>query len=140
MSALGYPHFTYHRLCRACYATDTPSCAPCDGARARDWQQVDAVAEKDLGQRFGVTGFPSLKYFPPGDGEVETYSGGRDLNSLVEFLNKKARLVGGAGGGERERRGYARRVVQLRVVGACVRCREGWVVSSGWIGGWVGCS
>ncbi|CAM9573930.1 unnamed protein product, partial [Hapterophycus canaliculatus] len=53
--------------------------------------QVDAVEEKDLGQRFGVTGFPTLKYFPAGrDGvEAEAYGGGRDLKSMVEFINTK---------------------------------------------------
>ncbi|CAN0215740.1 unnamed protein product, partial [Laminaria digitata] len=60
--------------------------------RTRPGQQVDAVAEKELGERFGVTGFPTLKYFPAGSGEVEAYSGGRDLKSLMDFLNKKARL------------------------------------------------
>lgn len=62
---------------------------------ARRWchhpHQVDAVDEKDLGQRFGVTGFPTLKYFPAGDEvEVEAYNEGRDLGSFVKFLNKKA--------------------------------------------------
>ncbi|CBN77707.1 protein disulfide isomerase [Ectocarpus siliculosus] len=52
--------------------------------------KVDAVEEKDLGGRFGVTGFPTLKYFPAGDGEAEAYGGGRDLKSFVEFLNDKA--------------------------------------------------
>eukprot|EP00752_Nemacystus_decipiens_P010335 g9207.t1 len=53
--------------------------------------KVDAVDEKDLGQRFGVTGFPTLKYFPAGDAaEVESYNGDRDLKSFVNFLNKKA--------------------------------------------------
>ncbi|CAN0575308.1 unnamed protein product, partial [Ectocarpus sp. 12 AP-2014] len=51
---------------------------------------VDAVEEKDLGGRFGVTGFPTLKYFPAGAGEAEAYGGGRDLKSFVEFLNDKA--------------------------------------------------
>lgn len=56
--------------------------------------QVDAVAEKDLGQRFGITGFPSLKFFPAGDeAEVEAYDGARSLESMVEFLNKKARTA-----------------------------------------------
>lgn len=47
--------------------------------------------EKDLGQRFGVTGFPTLKFFPAGDeAEVEAYNEARDLESLVKFINKKA--------------------------------------------------
>lgn len=49
------------------------------------------MEEEDLGHRFGITGFPTLKYFPAGD-EVEAgeYSEGRDLDSFVKFLNKKA--------------------------------------------------
>lgn len=54
---------------------------------------MDAVDEADLAERFGVTGFPTLKYFPAGDGvEAEAYNGGRDLESFVEFLNEKVRL------------------------------------------------
>lgn len=50
--------------------------------------------EKDLAQRFGVTGFPTLKYFPAGDeAEVEAYNEGRDLDSFVKFLNKKVSRV-----------------------------------------------
>jgi len=51
--------------------------------------KVDADAEKSLGKRFGVQGFPTIKYF---DGKSETpedYSGGRDIESLTEFLTKK---------------------------------------------------
>ncbi|CAM9213618.1 unnamed protein product [Scytosiphon promiscuus] len=54
--------------------------------------KVDAVEEKDLGNRFGVSGFPTLKYFPAGHDRVEpeAYGGGRDLESMVEFINTKA--------------------------------------------------
>jgi len=51
--------------------------------------KVDADAEKTLGKRFGVQGFPTIKYF---DGKSETpedYSGGRDIDSLTEFITKK---------------------------------------------------
>ena len=51
--------------------------------------KVDADAEKDLGKRFGVQGFPTLKWF---DGKSETpedYNGGRDLESLQEFIVSK---------------------------------------------------
>ena len=36
---------------------------------------VDANEHKDLGQRFEVTGFPTIKYFPAGSAEAEPYSG-----------------------------------------------------------------
>ena len=51
--------------------------------------KVDADREKSLGKRFGIQGFPTIKYF---DGKSETpedYNGGRDLESLTSFLQKK---------------------------------------------------
>ena len=33
--------------------------------------KVDADADKDLGSRFGVQGFPTLKYFPKGSTKAE---------------------------------------------------------------------
>lgn len=53
--------------------------------------QVDATEEKELGTRFGITGFPSLKYFPAGEADMEAFNGGRDLDSMVGFLNSKVR-------------------------------------------------
>lgn len=39
--------------------------------------QVDATVESDLGTKFGVQGYPTLKWFV--DGELATdYNGGRD--------------------------------------------------------------
>lgn len=52
--------------------------------------RVDADAERSLGNKFGIQGFPTLKWF---DGEseqpVEEYSGGRDLESLSAFITEK---------------------------------------------------
>lgn len=51
--------------------------------------KVDADAEKDLGRKFGVQGFPTLKWF---DGKSDTptdYQGGRDLESLSSFISEK---------------------------------------------------
>jgi len=52
--------------------------------------KVDADAHKDLGGRFGVRGFPTLKFFPKGKTEPEDYSGGREANDIIEFVNNKA--------------------------------------------------
>jgi protein disulfide-isomerase A6 len=50
---------------------------------------VDADAHKDLGQRYGVTGFPTLKYFS-GDGKEVTYEGARDLDALAAHVTKES--------------------------------------------------
>lgn len=52
--------------------------------------KVDADAEKALATRFGVTGFPTLKYFPKGSTKPEDYNGGRTAEDIVEFVNKQA--------------------------------------------------
>jgi len=51
---------------------------------------VDADQHKDLGGRFGVSGFPTLKYFPAGSKEGEAYNGGRTAKDIVSFVNGKA--------------------------------------------------
>lgn len=51
--------------------------------------KVDADSEKDLGKRFGIQGFPTIKFF---DGKSDTpmeYDGGRDLESLQAFITEK---------------------------------------------------
>ena len=58
--------------------------------------KVDADEEKSLGQRFGVQGFPTIKWF---DGKSETpedYTGGRDIESLTEFVQGKTGAKGKA--------------------------------------------
>ena len=51
--------------------------------------KVDADAEKDLGRRFGVQGFPTLKWFDGSSEEPEDYRSGRDLESLTKFVEEK---------------------------------------------------
>jgi len=46
-------------------------------------------AGKPLGQKYGVTGFPTLKWFDA-DGSVSGYEGGRELPALVDFITKKS--------------------------------------------------
>ncbi|GJJ75886.1 protein disulfide-isomerase A6 [Entomortierella parvispora] len=53
--------------------------------------KVDADEHKALGGRYGVQGFPTIKWFPNGVASApEDYSGGRDLESLTEFVTKKS--------------------------------------------------
>lgn len=62
--------------------------------------QVDAEAEnsKSLAQAQEVTGFPTIKFFPKGSATPETYSGGRQEDAFVDYINSKTgvnRLIGG---------------------------------------------
>lgn len=52
--------------------------------------KVDADANKALGKRFGISGYPTLKWFPFNSTEPEDYKGPRDLESIVSFINEKA--------------------------------------------------
>ena len=58
---------------------------------------IDADKHRGLGSRFGVEGFPTLKYIPldaaPGaspEAAALAYDGPRDLEGLVKFVNEKA--------------------------------------------------
>jgi len=51
--------------------------------------KVDGDKHKDLGGRYGVKGFPTLKFFPKGSKEPQDYSGGRDPQSIIDFVNNK---------------------------------------------------
>ncbi|KAF9423326.1 hypothetical protein BGZ94_008338 [Podila epigama] len=53
--------------------------------------KVDADQHRSLGSRFGVKGFPTIKWFPNGlDSSPEDYNGGRDLESLASFVTQKS--------------------------------------------------
>jgi len=48
---------------------------------------VDCTAGgKSLCDKFGVRGYPTIKYFNPPDEEGEDYKGGRDLAALKKFV------------------------------------------------------
>ena len=49
---------------------------------------VDCTADGNdaLCQKYGVTGYPTLKYFTPPDTEGEVYEGGRELKELKKFV------------------------------------------------------
>lgn len=40
--------------------------------------------------RFGVSGFPTLKFFPKENKAGQDYDGGRDVDDFVNFINEKA--------------------------------------------------
>lgn len=51
--------------------------------------KVDADAERDLGKKYGIQGFPTLKFFDGVSEEPQEYSGGRDFDSLADFITEK---------------------------------------------------
>uniref|UniRef100_A0A2N9J8E9 protein disulfide-isomerase n=1 Tax=Fagus sylvatica TaxID=28930 RepID=A0A2N9J8E9_FAGSY len=51
---------------------------------------VDADKYKDLAEKYGVSGFPTLKFFPKNNKAGEEYEGGRDLEDFVAFINEKS--------------------------------------------------
>jgi len=61
--------------------------------------KVDADQEKDLGSRFGISGFPTIKFFPKNNKEGEEYNGGRSEQDFIDFLNEKCGTNRVAGGG-----------------------------------------
>lgn len=50
------------------------------------------LQHKSLGSRFGVQGFPTLKFFPKGGDlkKPEDYNSGRTADAIVQFVNDKA--------------------------------------------------
>jgi protein disulfide-isomerase A6 len=51
---------------------------------------VDADAHKDLAGRFGVSGFPTLKFFKKGSTDPVDYNGGREAADIIDYINKEA--------------------------------------------------
>jgi protein disulfide-isomerase-like protein len=52
--------------------------------------KVDADKHKELGNRFEVKGFPTLKWFPKGSTTPQDYSGGREADDIIKFINEHA--------------------------------------------------
>ncbi|KAF4445568.1 protein disulfide-isomerase erp38 [Fusarium austroafricanum] len=51
--------------------------------------KVDADAQRELGKRFGIQGFPTLKFFDGKSNKPQEYKSGRDLESLTNFIVEK---------------------------------------------------
>ena len=52
---------------------------------------VDATMETEIGNKFDVNGFPTLKYLHYGK-TPQDYDGGRKKKDLVDFMVKKMRM------------------------------------------------
>ncbi len=69
--------------------------------------KIDADKHRSLGERFGVEGFPTIKYLLPDalaeggkpEAAAVTYDGPRDLEGMVSFVNEKAGTARTAAGG-----------------------------------------
>jgi len=51
---------------------------------------LDADKYTSLAEKYGVSGFPTLKFFPKSNKAGEEYEGGRDLDAFVKFINEKS--------------------------------------------------
>lgn len=67
--------------------------------------KVDADSEKQLGSRFEVTGYPTIKFFPKDNKAGEEYQGGRSESAFIEFLNEKCGTNRVSGGGINDQAG-----------------------------------
>jgi len=59
---------------------------------------LDADQHKDIAGRFGVSGFPTLKFFKKGSVTPEDYTGGREAADIIEFVNRQAGTRARTGG------------------------------------------
>ncbi|MED6206549.1 hypothetical protein PIB30_027901 [Stylosanthes scabra] len=50
---------------------------------------LDADKYRDLAEKYDVSGFPTLKFFPKNNKAGQDYDGGRDLDDFVTFINEK---------------------------------------------------
>lgn len=67
---------------------------------------VDATKNSELASSYGVSGYPTIKYFAAGeDKTAQDYSSGRDMGSLVSFLNEHAGTFRAADGSLSEEAG-----------------------------------
>ena len=54
--------------------------------------KVDADSEKDLGSRFGVSGFPTLMIFKDGEFQ-ETYEGAREWKDIAAAMRVRGLTI-----------------------------------------------
>jgi len=49
--------------------------------------KVDATAEKELAGRYGVSGYPTIKWFRKGSLEAEDYDSGRETDDIISWVS-----------------------------------------------------
>jgi protein disulfide-isomerase A6 len=60
---------------------------------------ADAALNKEIAGRYGVASYPTIKFFPRGGKEVESYEGGRSEEAFITFLNERCGTYRAVGGG-----------------------------------------
>mmetsp|Transcript_25545 Transcript_25545/g.59871 ORF Transcript_25545/g.59871 Transcript_25545/m.59871 type:complete len:141 (-) Transcript_25545:295-717(-) len=69
---------------------------------------------KELCEQFEIRGYPTIKYFHDGDSKGEDYQGGRDYDSLKEFVENeleiKCNVEDGSGCSDKEK-AYADKMI-----------------------------
>lgn len=60
---------------------------------------ADSTANAPLAQKYEISSFPTIKFFPKDNKEGETYDGGRSEEDFVNFLNKRCGTHRAVGGG-----------------------------------------
>jgi protein disulfide-isomerase A6 len=90
-------------------STDCKTLAPIYEELAHDFAndenviiaKVDAEAEdsKATASAQGISGFPTIKWFPAGSKEPTPYSGARTEQAFIDFVNKEAGTYRTVGGG-----------------------------------------
>jgi protein disulfide-isomerase A6 len=102
------PYFETRDRFLTSYCPDCKNLAPTWETLATDFAfddnvviaKVDAEApnSKAVTQEQGVTGYPTIKWFPAGSKEAVAYEGGRSEADFIQWVNEKAgthRVVGG---------------------------------------------
>jgi protein disulfide-isomerase A6 len=51
---------------------------------------IDAQAHRTTGEKYKVTGFPTIKFFPPGGAEPVDYDAGRTAEAIIEYGHRMA--------------------------------------------------
>jgi len=67
--------------------------------------KLDSDAHREQSTAYGVSGYPTLKWFPKNNKAGEDYSGGRDTADFIRFINEKAGTQRIAGGGYTDKYG-----------------------------------
>lgn len=73
----------------------------------------DAPNGKETAKKYGVQGFPTLKFFPRDSKEPVDYAGGRTEDDILTFINEHAGTHRVAGGGLNDKAGTIEKLDQL---------------------------